>query len=213
MRSKIILTYGSSCWKIFLTVFVSLSCKKHHLDGPKKHVSFTSFREACSLLPPSLWCIFLSMNIIVVYSGVSVLWVCSCITVICCCTCLVLSCPSIGQVYPKRVFFDFWHQHIKVGLKGHPPVLEGELYNSVKMEESTWCIEDRKQLLINLEKVLCGWFISSFRHHTCYQYHVAIWLFHLKNSCYWPGVFRWKSEYGLVTAGTACYHEYCWCRN
>ena len=52
--------------------------------------------------------------------------------------------------------FDFCHQHTKVGLKGHPPVLEGELYNSVKMEESTWCIEDRKQLLINLEKVLCG---------------------------------------------------------
>ena len=126
------------------------------------------------------------------------LWVCSCITMICCCTCLVLSCPSIGQVFPNCVFFDFWHQHIKVGLKGHPPVLEGELYNSVKMEESTWCIEDRKQLLINLEKVLCGWFISSFRHHTCYQYHVAIWLFHLKNSCFWPGVFRWKSEYGLV---------------
>ena len=72
--------------KMFLAVFFSLSRKEHHLDGPKKHVSFTSFREACSLLAPSLWCIFLSVNIIVVYRGVSVLLGCSCIIVIHCCT-------------------------------------------------------------------------------------------------------------------------------
>ena len=63
-------------------------------------------------------------------------------------------------VYSAVIFvclFVFYPlQNIKIGLKGHPPVLEGEMYNCVKMEESTWCIEDKKVLLVNLEKVLCG---------------------------------------------------------
>lgn len=44
-------------------------------------------------------------------------------------------------------------QHLKAGLKGQPPVIDGELYNSVKMEESTWVIQDKKVLVINMEKV------------------------------------------------------------
>lgn len=41
---------------------------------------------------------------------------------------------------------------ISVGLKGQPPVLEGTMYNTIKVEECTWCIQDKKTLLINMEK-------------------------------------------------------------
>ena len=42
---------------------------------------------------------------------------------------------------------------MKIGLRGQPPILDGEMYNEIKVEESTWCIEDRQTILVNVEKV------------------------------------------------------------
>ncbi|PVD28942.1 hypothetical protein C0Q70_11538 [Pomacea canaliculata] len=53
----------------------------------------------------------------------------------------------------RDLVVEIGKKHIKAGLKGHPPVLDGEMYNSIKMEESTWCIVDKRTLLINLEKL------------------------------------------------------------
>jgi hypothetical protein len=51
---------------------------------------------------------------------------------------------------------DFQKRHLKCGLKGHPLIIDGELYNDIKLEESTWVLEDKKTVFITLEKVSAG---------------------------------------------------------
>ncbi len=49
---------------------------------------------------------------------------------------------------------DLSKRRIKVQVKGQPTALvEGELHKEIKLEESTWVLEDRKTVLVNMEKV------------------------------------------------------------
>ena len=45
-------------------------------------------------------------------------------------------------------------KHLKVGIKGKPLIIDGDLNKEIKLEESTWVLEDKNCVLINLEKVI-----------------------------------------------------------
>lgn len=54
---------------------------------------------------------------------------------------------------PKDVSVTITKKRLICGIKGQPPIIDGDFPHEVKVEESTWVIEDGKVLLLNLEKV------------------------------------------------------------
>ncbi|XP_076752215.1 nuclear distribution C, dynein complex regulator [Xylocopa sonorina] len=54
---------------------------------------------------------------------------------------------------PRDVSINIAKKHLTCGIKGQPPIIDGDFPHEIKVEESTWVIEDGKMLLINLEKV------------------------------------------------------------
>ncbi|KAM3722256.1 Nuclear migration protein nudC [Dirofilaria immitis] len=53
----------------------------------------------------------------------------------------------------KDVIVEFSKEKLKVGLKGHEPVIDGSLRAAIKVESATWVLEDRKVIVINFEKM------------------------------------------------------------
>ncbi|KAF0306904.1 Nuclear migration protein nudC [Amphibalanus amphitrite] len=53
----------------------------------------------------------------------------------------------------RDLIVDMQRRHLKVSLKGHPAIIDGRLDHEIKVEESTWLLEDKRSLLIHMEKV------------------------------------------------------------
>ena len=53
----------------------------------------------------------------------------------------------------RDVIVEYTKKHLKVGLKGQPPIIDGDFYNDIKVEETAWIIEDKKVVVVNIEKV------------------------------------------------------------
>lgn len=54
---------------------------------------------------------------------------------------------------PRDVAVKIGKKSVVAGLKGQPPIIEGELFGDVKTEESMWVLQDGKMIVINLEKL------------------------------------------------------------
>ncbi|KAK6105419.1 Nuclear movement protein [Brugia malayi] len=53
----------------------------------------------------------------------------------------------------KDVIVEFGKEKLKIGLKGHEPIINGSLRAAVKVESATWVLEDRKTIVLTLEKM------------------------------------------------------------
>lgn len=55
---------------------------------------------------------------------------------------------------------------LSVGLKGKEPILAGDLCKEIKVEDSTWTLEDQQSVLIHLEKLnKLEWWENVLSHH------------------------------------------------
>lgn len=67
--------------------------------------------------------------------------------------CPQLRVPLRQALRPRDLNVVMAKRHLKIGIKGQPFIIDGELESDIKVEESTWVLQDGRNLLVNLEKV------------------------------------------------------------
>ena len=58
---------------------------------------------------------------------------------------------------------EFNRKSIVAGLKNQPPILQGELYNHIKVEECNWFLDGGKTLVLSLDKVSYYIYLNLFK--------------------------------------------------
>ena len=61
--------------------------------------------------------------------------------------------PLRCRVQSRDVIVEWSRKAIKAGLKHEPPLLQGQLFNEVKVEECNWFLDSNEVLILTLEKV------------------------------------------------------------
>jgi len=61
--------------------------------------------------------------------------------------------PLGGAFKTKDLIVNIEKKHLKVGVKGQTPIIDGDFPKDVKVDESTWVLQDKKAVMINLEKI------------------------------------------------------------
>ncbi|KAJ6843891.1 protein BOBBER 1-like [Iris pallida] len=65
---------------------------------------------------------------------------------------VTISIPVPQGTKARFVVYELKKNHLKVGLKGQPPIIDGELHQSVKLDDCFWNIEDGKFISVLLTK-------------------------------------------------------------
>ncbi|GAA0140649.1 microtubule or microtubule-binding cytoskeletal protein [Lithospermum erythrorhizon] len=52
----------------------------------------------------------------------------------------------------RFIVCDIKKNHLKVGIKGQPPIIDGELYKPIKVDDCFWSLEDQKSISLLLTK-------------------------------------------------------------
>ena len=60
---------------------------------------------------------------------------------------------NISVLKARDVLVEIKKKHLKIQLKGHPPIIDSDIFGEVKVDESAWILEDKKSVLLNIEKV------------------------------------------------------------
>ncbi|KAI3458014.1 hypothetical protein Pfo_014677 [Paulownia fortunei] len=63
-----------------------------------------------------------------------------------------ISVPVPPGTKSRFIACEIKKKHLKVGLKGQPPVVDGELFQPVKVDDCFWSLEDQKSISILLTK-------------------------------------------------------------
>lgn len=61
--------------------------------------------------------------------------------------------PLPMKVKSRDVVVEWGRRSLKVGLRGAPPIIDGTLYNEVKVEECNWYLEGSCNVVLSLEKI------------------------------------------------------------
>lgn len=61
--------------------------------------------------------------------------------------------PLSMRLKTRDLIVEINKKTLKVAVKGQTPIIDGELEHEIKLEETTWVLEDGKSVLINIEKV------------------------------------------------------------